>query len=283
MKKLELEVKILNVSKNEILRKLEKLGYKPKNVIKEKMYVYHIYGIDSRFSDILHHLNFYKKELNFMEESEAVLKRKYSENDSIKYETAFERLKNLLEELDYLLTPKEIEFLKNTYQVDKLVEILKLENYFEIINQTKIKNLVSKYFLNPHKWLRLRKSNEKVELTIKHIIPSNEFVEQIEETEVKVEDFEEMNELLESLGFQHKNYFEKERIQFEYLNCEIDIDSWPLIPTYMEIEGNSEEEIKKVLEKLGLNLSDAISCTADEVFKKYGKSMFEKRDMKFSK
>ena len=49
----------------------------------------------------------------------------------------------------------------------------------------------------------------------------------------------------------------------------------------MEIEGNSEEDINNILERLGFSIADAISCTADEVYRLYGKSMFDSRELKF--
>lgn len=62
---------------------------------------------------------------------------------------------------------------------------------------------------------------------------------------------------------------------------EIDIDTWPGIPTYFEVEGKDEKNLKKIVQKLGYSMSECISCTADEIYEKYGKSMFDKRELKF--
>ena len=63
---------------------------------------------------------------------------------------------------------------------------------------------------------------------------------------------------------------------------EIDIDSWPLIPPYLEIEGNSDEEIRKVIEKLGLQNKDIVSCNTADVYKKYGIDLYQFRELRFN-
>ncbi|MFC1801859.1 hypothetical protein ACFLY7_00230 [Patescibacteria group bacterium] len=49
---------------------------------------------------------------------------------------------------------------------------------------------------------------------------------------------------------------EKRRHSFLFDSCMIEIDTWPKISTYVEIEGSSKEKIKEVSEKLGLNWND---------------------------
>lgn len=86
---------------------------------------------------------------------------------------------------------------------------------------------------------------------------------------------------METLGYSYKSYQEKEWITYIFEDYEIDIDTWPGIPTYFEIEGNTEEELDIVLKKIGYSIKEAVSCTADQVYEKYGKSMFNKREIKF--
>ena len=53
------------------------------------------------------------------------------------------------------------------------------------------------------------------------------------------------------IGFKNKGYQENTRITYMLNGVEIDIDTWPMIPTYMEIEGEAEREVlemKKILE-----------------------------------
>ena len=101
------------------------------------------------------------------------------------------------------------------------------------------------------------------------------------ETEIEVPNIKEANNLLNALGFAYKSYQEKERITYILDGYEIDIDTWPGIPTYVEIEGDSEEDLEKILNKLGYSIEDTVSCTADKIYEKYGISMFDKREIKF--
>ena len=101
------------------------------------------------------------------------------------------------------------------------------------------------------------------------------------ETEIEVPSIKEANNLLEALGYAYKSYQEKERITYILDGYELDIDTWPGIPTYVEIEGSSEEDLEIILNKLGYSMKDTVSCTADQIYEKYGLSMFDKREIKF--
>ena len=51
-------------------------------------------------------------------------------------------------------------------------------------------------------------------------------------------------------------------------DVEIDIDSWPMIPTYMEIEGKNEEAVNNILEKL--NIAKKITTlNCDDIYKNF--------------
>ena len=86
---------------------------------------------------------------------------------------------------------------------------------------------------------------------------------------------------LESLGYVYKSYQEKERITYVLDGYELDIDTWPGIPTYVEIEGKDEADLENILNKIGYTMKDTVSCTADEIYEMNGLSMFDKREIKF--
>ena len=50
---------------------------------------------------------------------------------------------------------------------------------------------------------------------------------------------------------------------------ELDIDSWPYIPTYLEIEGKSEESVKKMMDLLEVDKTKATSLDVQGVFKEF--------------
>ena len=47
---------------------------------------------------------------------------------------------------------------------------------------------------------------------------------------------------------------------------EIDIDTWPMIPTYMEIEADSEEKVLEVLEKIEVDKFVIMKPTLNDIF-----------------
>ena len=88
------------------------------------------------------------------------------------------------------------------------------------------------YDMNPpqaEKRMRLRTDGKITTLTIKHI-------DGVQEREVGVEDFDQMNALLEQLDYRAKSYQENVRESFILGDCNLEVDSRPLIPAYLEIE-----------------------------------------------
>lgn len=59
-------------------------------------------------------------------------------------------------------------------------------------------------------------------------------------------------DLFEELGLEAYAHQEKDRISFTFKDWQFDIDQYPNMPAYMEIEGVSEEHIKEALVLLGL-------------------------------
>ena len=196
--------------------------------------------------------------------------------------TALDKMKNLLFELDNLMNNEERKQMNSILSVDNWKDIFQGKTMLEKLSCKEMLDLQKNFSINPNKWIRLRKTNNKITLATKHILANNDTnLQQMLETEIEVSSFEGANDLLIQLGYYFKSYQEKKRLSYRLWDHQIDLDTWPGIPTYMEIEGNSEEDLNNILEKLGFSISDAISCTADEVYRIYGKSMFDSRELKF--
>lgn len=118
------------------------------------------------------------------------------------------------------------------------------------------------------KWIRLRTNGDMTTLTIKNVVSSK--IDGTQELEIVVDDFEKTNLILNELGFVAKGYQENRRCQYILDGVEIDIDSWPLIPTYLEIEGKSEQDVYQVLEKLGISKDFATSRDVEGIYLDYG-------------
>ena len=67
-------------------------------------------------------------------------------------------------------------------------------------------------------------------------------------------------------------------------DVEIDIDSWPMIPTYLEIEGESEEQVNKMIEKLDVDKSKITALNCNDIFKEiYNIDQLKIKELKFWK
>lgn len=114
------------------------------------------------------------------------------------------------------------------------------------------------------KWIRLRTNGIKTTLTYKDVVSNT--IDGTKEVEFEVEDFDAGNEFLNRIGFTARSYQENNRIQYELDNVEIDIDTWPMIPTYLEIEGKSKEEVNNMIKRLKLDNLKITTLNCDDIY-----------------
>lgn len=130
------------------------------------------------------------------------------------------------------------------------------------------------------KWIRLRTNGKSTTLTYKDIV--SDTIDGTKEIEFEVEDINKTNEFLEKIGFKSRNYQENNRIQYILSNVEIDIDTWPMIPTYVEIEGESEEDVKKIIEMLDIDKSKLTTLNCKDIYERiYGIDISRIKVLKF--
>jgi adenylate cyclase class 2 len=118
------------------------------------------------------------------------------------------------------------------------------------------------------RWLRLRDTGAEVTLTVKEI--AHDGIDGTTETEVVVGDFETTDELLRRIGFEPKSYQENCRTSFELAGAQLEVDLWPLIPPYLEIEGRSREHVVEVGRMLGVPEDDLTGENTTKVYARYG-------------
>ena len=103
------------------------------------------------------------------------------------------------------------------------------------------------------KRVRLRKSGNTVKLSYKET--KEKTIHGTIEIEFEVSDMGMAEKFLEKVGLAAFRHQQKKRHTFELDDVVIDIDTWPRIPAYVELEGPSEGAIRGVAEKLGLDWS----------------------------
>lgn len=63
---------------------------------------------------------------------------------------------------------------------------------------------------------------------------------------------EKLADLFEEIGLEKYAHQEKDRTSFSYKGWQFDIDQYPQMPAYLEIEGESEEHIKEAMQLLDI-------------------------------
>jgi len=118
--------------------------------------------------------------------------------------------------------------------------------------------------------LRIRKTGDKTEITYKEAKKSKEFKKRVE-IETHIEDFDIMQKILEKLGLNEFNNYEKTRESFKLQNIRFDIDVYPEetgIPPLVEIE-STEEGVKKGVELLGFQMKDTSTASVWSLLELY--------------
>lgn len=264
MSKLEKEIKILNINKNELYKKLEDIKAEFIETKKQKIYTYDLPTIYSRYIEILELLK---------------------TNSNLINKNAISKLNILLDEFSDLIDDKVLSNIYKEMYINSFNDLYELDKdkLINILNSSKtFNNEIKNKLINPNKWIRLRKSNDKVELTVKHVYDkNNNNIQRVMEYEINVNDFDETNKLLNSIGVVRRNYQEKIRHSFKYKSAYIEIDEWPLINPYLEIECDDESIIYEIVNLLGYNICDIVSINTEEIYRNKNINIKEIADLKF--
>lgn len=121
-------------------------------------------------------------------------------------------------------------------------------------------------WLKERRFIRLRTIGDKTTLTYKE--NKNQTVDSAHEIEFGVEDPVKVTELFEKVGLVAYRHQEKKRHSFLLNDTVIDIDTWPKIPPYVEIEGKSENHLRQVSASLGFLWDSAVFDDARSVIEK---------------
>jgi adenylate cyclase, class 2 len=116
-------------------------------------------------------------------------------------------------------------------------------------------------------FLRVRKIGD--DFTINYKSPSRDSkMDHREEIEIKVDDYEQAILLIEKLGFKIAYILKKHRIHYEFGDISFELDTINGIPTYLEIEVGSEDDMVGICERLGLDIGEGRKGSVVEVMRK---------------
>lgn len=114
-------------------------------------------------------------------------------------------------------------------------------------------------------WVRVRNEDDKITLSYKQL--DDRTIHGTKEATVVVNDFDSTCSFLESIGLIQKSAQETKRESWKLGNSEIELDTWPWIPSFVEIESTSEAELKTAAELLGLDYSKALHGSVETAYK----------------
>lgn len=115
-------------------------------------------------------------------------------------------------------------------------------------------------------WLRLRDEGGKTTLTLKQVSDATH-INGTTEIEIEVNDLERTAELLAALGLRQVRYQQNYREEWQLDGVTYDFDTWPGLPTFLEIEAGSEEAVRKAVAALGLDYDQARFGSIDLIYK----------------
>lgn len=120
-------------------------------------------------------------------------------------------------------------------------------------------------------WLRLRDEGDRITLSFKQRLgitshDGSTSDSGMEEVEIVVNNFDKSALLLLKLGFIEKHYAENKRTRFVKSGVEFDIDIFPELKPYLEIEASSWSKIDDAIRWLELNPADKKIFSTNQVY-----------------
>lgn len=114
-------------------------------------------------------------------------------------------------------------------------------------------------------WLRLRDEGGKTKLTLKQVTDATH-IHGTTEIEIEVDDLAKTAELLTALGLRQVRYQQNYREEWQLRGVAYDFDTWPDLPTFLEVEGSSEAAVKEAVAGLGLDYDQARFGSIDLIY-----------------
>ncbi|MFH1099151.1 MAG: CYTH domain-containing protein [Candidatus Uhrbacteria bacterium] len=106
-------------------------------------------------------------------------------------------------------------------------------------------------------WARVRDEGNCITMSYKQA-PERSTIADCFETELVIDSYEHGVAFCEDLGMIRKSYQETKRESWETGDAKFDIDTWPGIPPFIEVEAVDEAIVRRYVEALGFAWADAL-------------------------
>lgn len=115
---------------------------------------------------------------------------------------------------------------------------------------------------------RVRDEGDHITATYKNVSDASR-IDGTHEVNLIVDDYDRAVAFITALGIKPKAQQETMRESWVLNDTEIDIDTWPWLPTFVEIEGKTIDSVKAASEQLGFDYADAHFGSVDEIYRLY--------------
>ena len=130
--------------------------------------------------------------------------------------------------------------------------------------------------------VRIRTNGKKTTLAWKYRDNRGKNLDNTDEIEVEVSDFDKTVEIISKLWKGVKPYEQDTKLEkWDCAGVEVAICTWPLVPPFLEIEGKTEEDIRKVIKELEIEGTDVGNTNLAKIFAKYGQKGKDEGDLHF--
>lgn len=106
-------------------------------------------------------------------------------------------------------------------------------------------------------WVRVRDEGDKITMSYKQAAEQSTITDCFE-TEIVIDSYDRGMAFCEDVGMVRKSYQETKRESWEVQNAKFDIDTWPGIPTFIEVEATDEATVRRYVERLGFAWADTL-------------------------
>lgn len=116
-----------------------------------------------------------------------------------------------------------------------------------------------------NQFARVRDEGNCITMTYKNVDARS--LSGTKEINLKVDNYNAAVDFMVACGIELKSHQETYREEWKLDDVECDIDTWPWLPTFVEIEGPSEESVKAAVSKLGFNMKNAHYSSVDDIYR----------------
>ena len=124
------------------------------------------------------------------------------------------------------------------------------------------------FYTGEHSFARVRDEGDKIIMTYKNISDEHSILG-TKEVNVEASSYDDAILFLRGCGLEIKARQETRREIWKLDEVEICIDTWPWIPTFMEVEGPTEKSVWEVAKELGFGKDQAKFGSVDTTYQRY--------------